>query len=181
MHQATSGSYSKPNADEKLNMGWNWERVFLKAQNRKEEDANAQFWHLFQLSKASAVDLVLTFKSANSLQNCGLVQIQSICRRQIKYMACLMEFVFDKVESIVDKKRKYRLPEFISMGESNTVVNAYTLYRHLQQYCSHPSICSTTVFSKTFSFGLSYPALAFEGWKRVGECPFPFFPVINQH
>ena len=30
------------------------------------------------------------------------------------------------------------------MGESNTVVSAYmlyTLYRHLQQYCSHPSIC----------------------------------------
>ena len=26
------------------------------------------------------------------------------------------------------------------MGESNTVVSAYTLYRHLQQYCSHPSI-----------------------------------------
>ena len=25
------------------------------------------------------------------------------------------------------------------MGESNTVVSAYTLYRHLQQYCSHPS------------------------------------------
>ena len=27
------------------------------------------------------------------------------------------------------------------MGESNTVVSAYTMYRHLQQYCSHPSIC----------------------------------------
>ena len=26
-----------------------------------------------------------------------------------------------------------------SMGESNIVVSAYTLYRHLQQYCSHPS------------------------------------------
>ena len=26
------------------------------------------------------------------------------------------------------------------MGESNTVVSAYTLYRHLKQYCSHPSI-----------------------------------------
>ena len=25
------------------------------------------------------------------------------------------------------------------MVESNTVVSAYTLYRHLQQYCSHPS------------------------------------------
>ena len=28
------------------------------------------------------------------------------------------------------------------MGESNTVVSAYTLYRHLQQYCSHPLICA---------------------------------------
>ena len=28
----------------------------------------------------------------------------------------------------------------ISMGESNTVVSAYTLYRHLQQYFSHPMI-----------------------------------------
>ena len=27
------------------------------------------------------------------------------------------------------------------MGESDTVVSAYTLYRHLQQYCSHPSNC----------------------------------------
>ena len=27
------------------------------------------------------------------------------------------------------------------MGESNTVVSAYTLYRHLQQYSSHPLIC----------------------------------------
>ena len=25
------------------------------------------------------------------------------------------------------------------MGESNTVVSAYALHRHLQQYCSHPS------------------------------------------
>ena len=29
----------------------------------------------------------------------------------------------------------------ISMSESKTVVSTYTLYRHLQQYCSHPSIC----------------------------------------
>ena len=27
------------------------------------------------------------------------------------------------------------------MGESNTVVSACTMYRHLQQYCSYPSIC----------------------------------------
>ena len=31
------------------------------------------------------------------------------------------------------------------MGESNTVVSAYTLYRHLQQYCCHPLIDTETV------------------------------------
>ena len=31
--------------------------------------------------------------------------------------------------------------EYISMDEGNIIVSAYTLYRHLQQYCSHPSIC----------------------------------------
>ena len=35
----------------------------------------------------------------------------------------------------------------ISMGESNTFVSAFTLYRHIQQYCSHPSIsCITYLF-----------------------------------
>ena len=32
--------------------------------------------------------------------------------------------------------------EIMSMGESNTVVSAYTSYRHLQQYCSHPLMCT---------------------------------------
>ena len=32
------------------------------------------------------------------------------------------------------------------MGERNTVVSAYTTYRHLQQYCSHPSICCVRVW-----------------------------------
>ena len=27
------------------------------------------------------------------------------------------------------------------MGEYNTILSAYTLYRHLEQYCTHPSIC----------------------------------------
>ena len=27
------------------------------------------------------------------------------------------------------------------MGESNSVISAYTLYRHLQQYCFHPLTC----------------------------------------
>ena len=30
------------------------------------------------------------------------------------------------------------------MGESNTVVSVYTMYRYLQQYCSHPSIYTST-------------------------------------
>ena len=29
----------------------------------------------------------------------------------------------------------------ISMGECNTILRAYTLYRHLRQRCTHPSIC----------------------------------------
>ena len=33
----------------------------------------------------------------------------------------------------------------VSMVESNTVVSAYTMYRHLQQYCSQPSVCPLTV------------------------------------
>ena len=33
------------------------------------------------------------------------------------------------------------------MSESNTVVSAYTLYRDLQQYCSHPSKWENLNFS----------------------------------
>ena len=36
----------------------------------------------------------------------------------------------------------------ISMDESNTVVSAYTLYRHLQQYCSLSSIYQITGLKK---------------------------------
>ena len=37
---------------------------------------------------------------------------------------------------------------YIMMGESNTVVSAYTLYRHLQQYYSHPSIKEHLCFTR---------------------------------
>ena len=37
------------------------------------------------------------------------------------------------------------------MGESNTVVSAYTMYRHLQQYFSYPSI-SLCVYPGVFNF-----------------------------
>ena len=37
---------------------------------------------------------------------------------------------------------KELIATYISMGESNTILSAYTLYRHLQWYCSHRSICN---------------------------------------
>ena len=36
------------------------------------------------------------------------------------------------------------ISSYTSMGERNTVVSAFTLYGHLQQYCSHPSSCWTS-------------------------------------
>ena len=44
------------------------------------------------------------------------------------------------------------------MGEINTVVSAYTTYRHLKQHCSHPSISGKIVLCRvdceTFLTGL---------------------------
>ena len=37
------------------------------------------------------------------------------------------------------------------MDESNTVVSAYTTYKHLQQYCSHPSICEMYLIGQNVS------------------------------
>ena len=45
----------------------------------------------------------------------------------------------------------------LSMGESSTIVSAYTMYRHLQQYCSLPSILVVLtfhVFTEQQNFGL---------------------------
>ena len=51
------------------------------------------------------------------------------------------------------------------MGESNTVVSAYTLYRHLQQYCSHPSEFSVSnvvpVNNLYFTFVFQAPYLIY--------------------
>ena len=44
-----------------------------------------------------------------------------------------------------------KIEQRISMGESSTVVSAYTMYRHLPQYCFYPLICfpnSCTVTEK---------------------------------
>ena len=49
----------------------------------------------------------------------------------------------------MNKKESCRIQN--SMGESNTVESAYTLYRHLQQYCSHPSINIFFFFSHLLS------------------------------
>ena len=42
------------------------------------------------------------------------------------------------------------------MGENNTVVSAYTSYRHLQQYCSHP-LMSCSVKKMTAYYGHLLP------------------------
>ena len=34
------------------------------------------------------------------------------------------------------------------MDECNTNLKAYTLYRHLGEYCTHPSVSSTSLFSQ---------------------------------
>ena len=46
------------------------------------------------------------------------------------------------VLSLTTCRSLYTTTLLISMGESNTIVSAYTMYRHLQYYCSHPSIYS---------------------------------------
>ena len=38
------------------------------------------------------------------------------------------------------KKKQTKFMRSISMGKSNTVLSAYTMYRHLQQHYSYPSI-----------------------------------------
>ena len=45
---------------------------------------------------------------------------------------------------------------YISMDESNTVVSTYTLYRQLQQYCSHPSICIIKLSEKRTKNQMKY-------------------------
>ena len=37
--------------------------------------------------------------------------------------------------------RSVKTPWSISMGECNTILSAYTKYRHLGLCCIHPSIC----------------------------------------
>ena len=45
----------------------------------------------------------------------------------------------------MDRSKSKAFADAKSMGESITVVNAYTLYRHLQQYCFHPSNCDWNI------------------------------------
>ena len=62
------------------------------------------------------------------------------------------------------------------MGECNTVVSAYTLYRHLQQYCSHPSIYVELTFEGHYTVCINTK------WKiipdnsvSIAEAVFPYF------
>ena len=55
----------------------------------------------------------------------------------------------------------YHCEHNISIGESNTVVSAYTMYRHLQQCCSHPLfLCAgSTTILEGFLFGYHWETL----------------------
>ena len=66
---------------------------------------------------------------------------------------------------------------YISMGESNTVISAYTMYMHLQQYCSHPLIWIKVSFEVFLlpPFVSSKQANAFL-ITSSGSVPFSFSP-----
>ena len=74
------------------------------------------------------------------------------------------------------------------MDESNTVVSAYTLYRHLQQYCSHPSTNRLSITIKMVStpcsliFGFHCPMFRRFSYKTtcVCETQIPLFWTDRQ-
>ena len=45
-----------------------------------------------------------------------------------------------------------------SMGESNTILSAYTLYRHLEQCCSHPSTCIIVKYKPFPKQSIQFPS-----------------------
>ena len=56
------------------------------------------------------------------------------------------------------------------MGECNTHLSAYTLYRHLQQYCTHSSYHLLLPYYSLFFLTEQGPA-----YKGPGQhCPFPW-------
>ena len=80
------------------------------------------------------------------------------------------------------------------MGESSTVVSAYTRYRHLQQYCSHPPIniirfgemirCSKNVWRKWGKIQIIRFFKASFNWSESPWCTQPpfsslFWTMIN--
>ena len=48
------------------------------------------------------------------------------------------------IQPHLDPQFFQRFVILILICENNTVVSADTMYRHLQHYCSHPSICKQT-------------------------------------
>ena len=51
------------------------------------------------------------------------------------------------------------------MGECNTILGAYTMYRHLEWCCTHPSICCTYI--DMFNPLLDYKILAWSKLKQI--------------
>ena len=73
--------------------------------------------------------------------------LKLLFHRLVKFQHGVVKYYTDFwSQKMEEKEMKSNIYDFfsplahISMGEGNTVVSAYTMLRHLQQYCSHPSI-----------------------------------------
>ena len=65
------------------------------------------------------------------------------------------------------------------MGESNNVVSAYTLYRHLQQYCSHLSIYYCLFSSFQIIDSLQMPQQYFQRFDNTRVGFWPMYSLIS--
>ena len=75
------------------------------------------------------------------------------------------------------------------MGEINSVISAYTMYRHLQQYCSHPSNYNPDIYNLGQLFNVSRMSNAGKKmyvqviYFQAGPTPFicqTISPILNR-
>ena len=79
--------------------------------------------------------------------------IALITRGRLKSLATLFnQYIPLSLSSTLETILTEIMLQIMLMGESNNVVSAYTLYRHLKQYCSHPLMnsCIRALFNAQF-------------------------------
>ena len=66
------------------------------------------------------------------------------------------------------------------MGECNTIVSAYTLYRHFEKYCTHPAM--KLAWLVVLGFDATLTAKVISWWSVMHNYVFPGFltPVLTQ-